>query len=62
MIRRLGLIAGPLLAAVLYLIIPESVQDLEGGELQLGTAGRVTGAMTGWMAVWWMTEAIPIFV
>ena len=62
MIRRLGLIAGPLLAAVLYLIIPESIQDLEGGELQLGTAGRVTGAMTGWMAVWWMTEAIPIFV
>ena len=62
MIRRLGLIAGPLLAAVLYLIIPESIQDLEGGELQLGTAGRVTGSMTGWMAVWWMTEAIPIFV
>lgn len=60
--RRVGLISGPLLAAFLYLLIPESIQDLEGSELQLGMAGRVTGAMTGWMAVWWMTEAIPIFV
>jgi sodium-dependent dicarboxylate transporter 2/3/5 len=62
MMRRFGLVAGPLLAALLYLWIPEALQDPAGGELQLGTAGRVTGALVGWMAIWWMTEAIPIFV
>ena len=62
MMRRYGLVAGPLLAALLYLWIPEGLQDPAGGELQLGTAGRVTGALVAWMAIWWMTEAIPIFV
>ena len=62
MMRRYGLVAGPLLAVLLYLWIPEGVQDPAGGELQLGTAGRMTGALVGWMAIWWMTEAIPIFV
>ena len=60
--RRAGLVAGPLLAALLYLWIPEGLQDPAGGELQLGMAGRMTGALAGWMAIWWMTEAIPIFV
>ncbi len=62
MMRRYGLVAGPLLAALLYLWIPEGMPDPAGGELQLGTAGRMTGALVGWMAIWWMTEAIPIFV
>ena len=62
MIRRFGLLAGPLLAALLYALIPESLPDPAGGELRLGIAGRVTGALVGWMAVWWMTEAIPIAV
>ena len=60
--RRYGLVAGPLLAALLYLWIPEGIQDPAGGELLLGTAGRVTSALVGLMAIWWMTEAIPIFV
>lgn len=62
MIRRYGLVAGPLLAALLYVWIPEGLPDPAGGVLQLGTAGRVTGALVGLMAIWWMTEAIPIFV
>jgi sodium-dependent dicarboxylate transporter 2/3/5 len=61
-LRRAGLIGGPLLGGVLYLWIPEAVADPAGGELRLGLAGRVTGALAGWMAIWWMTEAIPIFV
>jgi sodium-dependent dicarboxylate transporter 2/3/5 len=61
-IRRYGLVAGPLLASLLYLWIPEGLPDPAGGQLQLGTAGRVTGALVGLMAIWWMTEAIPIFV
>ena len=60
--RRYGLVAGPFLAVLLYLWIPEGLQDPAGGELQLGSAGRITGALVGWMAIWWMTEAIPIFV
>lgn len=60
--RRFGLFAGPLVAMLLYLWIPDMIPDPTGGELQLGSAGRITGALTGWMAIWWMTEAIPIFV
>ena len=62
MIRRYGLVAGPLLATLLYVWIPEGLPDPAGGVLRLGTAGRVTGALVGLMAIWWMTEAIPIFV
>ncbi len=62
MLRRAGLVAGPVLAVALYLWIPERLPDPSGGELELGIAGRMTGALVGWMAVWWMTEAISIFV
>ena len=34
---------------------------LGGGEGELGDAGRRTAAVAVWMAVWWMTEAIPLY-
>ncbi len=55
MVRRYGLVAGPLLAVLLYLWIPETLQDPGGGPLRLGAAGRMTGALASWMAIWWMT-------
>ncbi len=51
---RIGFIAGPLLAALTYAFIPEAA----AGGLEHG--GRVTAAIGVWMAVWWMTEAIPL--
>lgn len=49
--QKIGLIAGPLLfAAILFLPAPEGMSP----------AAHRTFAVTGWMAVWWLTEAISI--
>ena len=61
-LRRGGRIAGPLAAVLLYAWIPDTLPDPAGGELVLGRAGRITGAVVAWMAIWWMTECISIFV
>lgn len=47
-----GLIAGPLLAALCVWLLP-----VDGA---LSPVGRLTVAAGVWMAVWWMTEAIPL--
>ncbi|MEO0181220.1 MAG: SLC13 family permease [candidate division WOR-3 bacterium] len=50
MAKRIGFVAGPLLfAVVLSLPIPG-----------LPPHGRKVLALASWMAVWWMTEAVPI--
>jgi solute carrier family 13 (sodium-dependent dicarboxylate transporter), member 2/3/5 len=46
---RIGRVAGPLAALGLYLVLPG-----------LDDAPRLTAAVTAWMAVWWMTEAVPL--
>jgi solute carrier family 13 (sodium-dependent dicarboxylate transporter), member 2/3/5 len=51
-IARAGLIGGPLLAALCLWLLP-----MEGA---LTPAGRMTAALGVWMAVWWMTEAVPL--
>ncbi|PSL08508.1 sodium-dependent dicarboxylate transporter 2/3/5 [Haloactinopolyspora alba] len=48
--RRIGLLVGVVLAGVLYLALPDS----------LSADGKTTAAVAALMAVWWMTEAIPI--
>ena len=50
---RIGLLAGPLLAVVVYLILPE-------GDSLLSHAGKATAAIGTLMAIWWMTEAVPL--
>jgi len=50
MTSRLGLFIGPALAVGAYLVLPND----------LAQPARVTAATTVLMAVWWMTEAIPI--
>jgi len=56
-----GLIAGPVLAVVTYLVLPQTYADSAGETVLLSQAGRATAALAVWMAVWWMTEAIPVF-
>lgn len=46
-----GLILGPLLFLIIFILLP-----LEG----LSTEGRGVLAGTAWIATWWITEAIPI--
>jgi sodium-dependent dicarboxylate transporter 2/3/5 len=60
-IQWLGLLAGPLLALATWALLPDSYLDAQGERIAFGHAGRVTGAITVWMAVWWMTEAIPLY-
>jgi sodium-dependent dicarboxylate transporter 2/3/5 len=60
-VQWIGLIGGPVLAALAYVLLPDSYSGADGQSAAFGHAGRATAALAIWMAVWWMTEAIPIF-
>ncbi len=49
--RKLGLLVGPI-GFGLVLVAPSPAE--------LSTAGQTVGAVAVWMAVWWVTEAVPI--
>ena len=49
--KRLGFWAGPVLAAIMLVV---------GAPEGLTFAAWGTGALRGWMAIWWATEPIPI--
>jgi len=57
-----GFFGGPVLALAAYLLLPHSYSDGTGALVEFTHAGRVTCAAGLWMAVWWMTEALPIYV
>ncbi len=61
-VRRAGLVAGPLLAAVAYGLLPETYATGPSTTAEFTMAGRATLAMVAWMAAWWMTEAVDIEV
>ncbi|MFC4337964.1 SLC13 family permease [Salininema proteolyticum] len=48
--RIIGLTAGPIAAVLTYLVLPDS----------LNPAGQFVASVAVLMAVWWMTEAIPL--
>jgi len=50
---RIGFIAGPILAVAVFLLLPQG----DGG---LSHAARASGGVATLMAVWWMTEALPL--
>ena len=60
--RQLALLAGPLLAFLVYSLVPDRAPGLNGEEIVLGVAGRATASMAVWMALWWLTEAISVYV
>jgi sodium-dependent dicarboxylate transporter 2/3/5 len=55
-----SLAAGPLLALACWLALPHAYEDAAGKAIALSPAARATIAMLAWMAVWWMTEAVPL--
>jgi solute carrier family 13 (sodium-dependent dicarboxylate transporter), member 2/3/5 len=57
---RIGLVAAPILAIVVYLLVPDAPTDAAGDVIDLGHAGRATAAVGVLMAVWWMTEALHV--
>lgn len=58
--RYLTLLGGPLLGVVLWWLLPDSYSSVTGSRVSLAPEARATGAVAACMAVWWMTEAIPV--
>lgn len=64
-VRWFGLLGGPVVALAVFLLLSAFTGDVRVDEAGayaggLSEAGRVTAAVGVWMAVWWLTEAIPI--
>jgi sodium-dependent dicarboxylate transporter 2/3/5 len=60
-LQWLGLLAAPPLALVTYFLLPEAYPGGGGEMVPFTHAGRVTAAAAVWMALWWITEAIPVY-
>jgi solute carrier family 13 (sodium-dependent dicarboxylate transporter), member 2/3/5 len=61
-VRLIGLVAGPLVALLIYHLLPLEYRAADGSTVPFTQAGRATLAAMTWMATWWMTEAVPIEV
>jgi len=51
-VKRIGLIAGPLFALLLYYTLPQEYRAADGTSVVLGHAGRAMLAAMAWMATW----------
>ena len=60
-VQWIGLIAGPVLALLLYSQLPGAYPNSAGEQVAFSSAGRATMALAAWMAVWWMTEAVELY-
>ncbi len=60
--RLLALFGGPVVFVLLFLSVPDSYTTHEGTLANLGLAGSISAGLAGWMAVWWLTEAMPLSV
>jgi sodium-dependent dicarboxylate transporter 2/3/5 len=60
-VRWAGLAAGPLLGGLTWVLLPESYPDPTGRTVSFDGAGHASAALAVWMAVWWMTEALPVY-
>lgn len=58
--EKIGLVLGPLLALVLFFIGPPSGIEASLSDGQTAQNAWVVLCLLVWMAVWWITEAIPI--
>lgn len=61
-IRWLGLVAGPPAALLVALQVPAELVLSDGQVLELGFPAMVTAGLAVWMALWWLSEAISIYV
>ncbi len=57
----IGLGAAPFLGLLAFLLMPDGYVDAQGQTIAFAHAGKATAALAIWMAVWWMTEAIPVY-
>jgi sodium-dependent dicarboxylate transporter 2/3/5 len=59
--RALALFAGPLASIALYFLLPGDYVDPAGHLVVLPDAARGAAAVGLWMAIWWLSEAIPVY-
>lgn len=56
----IGLLLGPILALVVYNILPAQYTNADGAIVDSSAGGRMTLAVMALMGTWWLTEAIDI--
>jgi sodium-dependent dicarboxylate transporter 2/3/5 len=59
-VAGIGLLLGPVLALAAWLLLPAAEPGAGSAGAGLDPAGRATAAVAIWMAVWWLTEAVPL--
>lgn len=59
--RVAALLAGPVLAALAWTLLPDGYTDVDGRVVPVADAARGAAAATVWMAVWWITEPLPVY-
>src|SRR4051812_43063482 len=60
-LKWVGLFTGPLVAVVVFFVLPREGAGDDGVRgVILTQAGAATLAVGGLMAVWWLSEAIPL--
>jgi solute carrier family 13 (sodium-dependent dicarboxylate transporter), member 2/3/5 len=59
-LSNLAIVGGPCAAIIVYIALPSQYAVADGGLAVLSEAARATIAMVTWMAVWWLTEAVPV--
>ncbi len=57
-----GMVCGPVLALLVYSLLPRAYDGPGGTVVAFSAAGRQTLAVMVWMAIWWVTEAVDISV
>lgn len=61
-ILKISILAGPSCAVLLYLGLPSSYSGDGAAVVALDDSVREVIAVAAWMAIWWITEAIPMAV
>lgn len=51
---------GPVLGLVVFLTVPEQYGGGSAAALPLGFMGRAVVGIMAWMALWWLTEPVPL--
>lgn len=59
-VQKIGLIAGPVLALLLSIVLPAQYSGPTGEMVPFTMAARMALGVMAWMAVWWLTEAVEI--
>ena len=60
--KRNALLLGPLLATIVYLLLPDSYSDVNNVHSVFTDSAKIVIAILIWMIIWWLSEAVHIGV